>query len=308
MTESIEQILYKNNIIQPLKGFCNTVKYGSIVKAAEQIGLTQSTVTKQIQSLERDLNVKLFNREGRNLIPTKDGLKLYELSLPRLQAMENLFHQFLEERDEKELNTIRIAAHHVAISHILPDYIYKFQKSHTVTTFNIQNLEIEKATEMLHNQEIDFMLYPKGDVSVEFYFKEIMSCDPYLILNKDHPLTKKKDTEVTIEDFTKYNFIHLGSNITMPLFKETVTEHNIGANIQLVNGTWEIVKGLAKAKIGISGVASIYIDEDSADLIFKNVSHIVPKINYGIMINRRHHLKPKAKELIKIIKKDFFDY
>lgn len=308
MSEHIEQILYKSNIIQPLKGFCNTVKYGSIVKASEQIGLTQSTVTKQIQSLERDLNVKLFNRDGRKLIPTKDGLKLYELALPRIQAMENLFNQFLEERDEKELNTIRIAAHHVAISHILPDYIYKFQKNHTKTTFNIQNLEIEKATEMLHNQEIDFMLYPKGDVPVEFHFKEILSCDPYLIVNKNHPLTKKDDKEVTIDDFGKYNFIHLGSNITMPLFKDTVSEYNIGANIQLINGTWEIVKGFAKAKIGISGVASIYIEKDNPDLVFKNVSHIVPKINYGIMVNRRHHLKPKVKELIEIVKRDFFDY
>jgi DNA-binding transcriptional LysR family regulator len=62
-----KQFYYKINRLQQLKGLYHTVQTVSISKAAEKMRLTQSAVTLQIQSLERDLKIELFKRNKKEL-------------------------------------------------------------------------------------------------------------------------------------------------------------------------------------------------------------------------------------------------
>ena len=73
-----KQFYYKKNRIQQLKGFYYTAKLGSPSKAAKHMCLGQSTVTMQVQSLERDLNTKLFVKARGNFELTNDGHLLYK--------------------------------------------------------------------------------------------------------------------------------------------------------------------------------------------------------------------------------------
>ena len=57
-----KQFYYKKNRLQQLRGFCYAAQMGSMLKCANKMGLTQGAITLQIQSLERDLGIKLFER------------------------------------------------------------------------------------------------------------------------------------------------------------------------------------------------------------------------------------------------------
>ena len=57
------------------KGVCDA---GSLTKAASQLHLTQSSLSRQISRLEEELGVSLFHRHARGLTPTKHGESLYE--------------------------------------------------------------------------------------------------------------------------------------------------------------------------------------------------------------------------------------
>ncbi len=61
-----EQFNYKNNRFQQLKGFCNTIKTGSVSQAAKSMSLSQAAISLQIKSLERDLKLPLFERHKKN--------------------------------------------------------------------------------------------------------------------------------------------------------------------------------------------------------------------------------------------------
>ncbi|MEC9249914.1 MAG: LysR family transcriptional regulator [Pseudomonadota bacterium] len=61
-----------------LKTFHAAAQAGSLTKAAEMLGLSQSAVSRQIAALEDDLGVTLFHRHARGLIPTEPGNLLYE--------------------------------------------------------------------------------------------------------------------------------------------------------------------------------------------------------------------------------------
>jgi len=81
---------YKHNRLQQLRGFCYAAQTGSISKAAERMYLSQPSVSLQIQALERELSVVLFERRGPKIKLTPEGQVLYELALPLVEGLETL--------------------------------------------------------------------------------------------------------------------------------------------------------------------------------------------------------------------------
>lgn len=59
--------------LDPLKGFDAAARHLSFTKAAEELFLTQSAISRQIQTLEEQLGVRLFRREARRLSLTSEG-------------------------------------------------------------------------------------------------------------------------------------------------------------------------------------------------------------------------------------------
>ena len=72
------QMYYKQNRLKKLRAFCHASRTGSISEAAEQLFLSQPTVTLQIQALERELDTVLFERRGPKIQLTPEGKLLYE--------------------------------------------------------------------------------------------------------------------------------------------------------------------------------------------------------------------------------------
>src|SRR5690606_41568525 len=81
---------YSQNRLQQLRGFVFTAELGSISRAAEHMELTQPSVSLQIQALEKELGVVLFERKGRRISLTPAGKHLFELAKPLVGGIEKL--------------------------------------------------------------------------------------------------------------------------------------------------------------------------------------------------------------------------
>lgn len=79
--------------------FIAVVKAGSFAGAALTLGITSSAVSKQIQNLEQDLQVKLLNRTTRNVSPTEEGALYFERAA---RALEDL------KEAEDEINELKL--------------------------------------------------------------------------------------------------------------------------------------------------------------------------------------------------------
>ena len=55
---------YKSDRLKPLRAFCQTVRLGSVSRASEALYVSQPAITLQLQALERELGVPLFERSG----------------------------------------------------------------------------------------------------------------------------------------------------------------------------------------------------------------------------------------------------
>src|SRR5687768_15625176 len=76
--------------LRHLETFHAAVRYGSFVRAAESLQYAQSTITLQIQQLEQDLGVKLFQRDGRRLRLTEAGRLLRDRTDHLLDSVTSL--------------------------------------------------------------------------------------------------------------------------------------------------------------------------------------------------------------------------
>lgn len=111
-----------------LEYFMEVAKREHMTDAAEELHVSQSSVSRSIYNLEEELGVKLFIREGRNVRLTPTG----QIFLERATQIYNLAEE--SKREVKEsLNpysgTVRIAFPISMAAHTLPSIIYAFRKN-----------------------------------------------------------------------------------------------------------------------------------------------------------------------------------
>lgn len=139
-----------------LRAFHRIAAYGSFRLAAEELNYAQSTVTMQIQRLEEDLGVLLFERTGK-LRLTEEGRLLRERSLPILQDMERLRRSLTEMR-EGEAGEVRLGATEPAVSSRLPAVLKRFTDRYPRIHISLESASTPILGERLAKGELDLAL------------------------------------------------------------------------------------------------------------------------------------------------------
>jgi len=308
MEEKVNQILYKRNIIQPLKGFCTTIEEGNIVKAAEKLHLTQATITRQIQSLERDLGEELFDRTGKTVLPTEKALRFYDIAIKRVEGMETLFADFLTGEKIEDDNTIRVAATHHILEKFLPKYIFEYSKINKNIKFELFNVKADIALNKLKNYELDLCLYPKNSHNNgSFIHKVIFKSEAILVIPKNHYLVNIDEKNITMLDTFK-DFINMGNNITFDFYKKAIDDYEFEQKIMLMeNANWNWTIELVRTGNGITGVYDFFLKNiDKTGLIFKNIKHLYPDMQIEYITNHKNIIKSNVKEFVKLLCKQNF--
>jgi DNA-binding transcriptional LysR family regulator len=116
---------------EPLSGrdlvaFAAAVESASVHGAADGLGLTQSAVSKRIQSLERRTGVTLLERGGLGVRPTEAGRALYPEAKQALAALEHAA-AVVAEASETARHDLRVAASHTIGEFLLPGWLAAFR-------------------------------------------------------------------------------------------------------------------------------------------------------------------------------------
>ncbi len=304
MDQLPKQFYYKKNRLQQIKGFCCTVQNGSMAKAAEKMGLTPSTITLQIQSLERDLKIKLFERDLKQIKLTDEGQNFYAHAIFYVQGIENLFENFTTKLSQQKKANITISiGGNVSICYLLPKYIQKFEALHPEVKFQIRNLVKHDAINRLLNDQIDILFYSMTTklLPVELNFLPVVTYPPVLLINKNHSLAKKK--KITPQDIKQYKLLRLDPQfITVSNFDEMSIVHGLETKIEFEMANYEILKKFVKAGVGIALVSKICLeDEADKDLVSRDMSEYFPDLTYGIIIKKGKIAHPLLQEFITML-------
>lgn len=148
--------------------FYTVAKAGNISKAANQLYISQSAISKSISKLEAELGTALFARSSKGVTLTEEGQVLYEYVERAFDSL-NMGEENLKNYKELGIGHIRIGVSTSLCKHILLDYLKDFIKENPNIKFSIDCHSTLNTIKLLKNDDIDIGLIcntelPKGIV------------------------------------------------------------------------------------------------------------------------------------------------
>src|SRR5256886_9163004 len=175
--------------IESLKVFCDLAETESFTKAAQINQVTQSAVSQQISSLEKQFKSLLIERSKKKFRLTREGQVLYEFSKQIIQTYDSL-HNKLQEIKDIVSGTIRIATIYSIGLHDLPPYIKRFLKSYPTVNVHVEYRRANQVYEDVLGNVVDLGLvaFPTKDARLEVI--PLRRDNMVLICHPQHPLAK----------------------------------------------------------------------------------------------------------------------
>jgi DNA-binding transcriptional LysR family regulator len=290
---------YKQNRVQQLRGFCYAASAGSISKAAQRMCLSQPAVSQQIQSLEREMAVKLFARRGAKMALTHEGELLLEMAMPLISELEHLDEEFRRRRSEVDEGHIEVAAGASTILYFLPKYVDAFRQAHPKIEVRLQNVTGSEGLERLRAGVVDLAVGPMAQVPADLEFHPVTSYDPVVITCLGHPLARVK--RLTLEQISRYPLILPPRNLsTWPMVDSTFKRNGLSYTLAMEVGGWEVIKKYVELGLGISIIINIGIT-GSEKLVVIPAGEFFPGRCYGVVLRKGRMLTPQAKRFIGLL-------
>ncbi|MBI2563407.1 MAG: LysR family transcriptional regulator [candidate division NC10 bacterium] len=122
--------------LRALEVFCKIVELRSFSRAAEAVFLTQPTVSGHIKALETELGLRLFDRAGRTVTPTRAGELLHGYAR-RLLALREEAQQAINEHKGGLKGHLPLGGSSIPGAYILPPLVAAFKQGHPDVTISL---------------------------------------------------------------------------------------------------------------------------------------------------------------------------
>ena len=175
--------------LSTLLPFEATARLGSVTRAAEELGLTQAAVSRQIRALEDDLGIAMFNRRNRAVYLTDEGSELHKSVLVALEALSDGASNL---RISKDNSTIILFAQLCEGLYWLMPNLSKFYQRHKDIEVNV-SVSTDPVTQA--NRYFDLVLQTSrrkhGDYQLVFTVPDEVFpvCSPQYMENHSYPLS-----------------------------------------------------------------------------------------------------------------------
>jgi DNA-binding transcriptional LysR family regulator len=297
---------YKSDRLKPLRAFCQTVRLGSVSRASEALYVSQPAITLQLQALERELGVGLFERSGRRLTPTREGQLLYELAQPLVESLDGLGSSFREKVRGLDAGELNIAANSSTILYLLPKIVEHFRSQHPEVRLTLHNAVSADGTDLLRSDAVDLAVGSMLDIPQDLSYEPVYRFEPLLIAPPDHPLIKQRTLK--LEDLSPYGLILPPKRLVTYRLVDLVFQQNrVPYTVALEVGGWEVIKQYVAMGMGISIITSICLtDADRGRLAARSLSQWFPARSYGVVVRKGKYLSPQARAFIELIQPDLF--
>jgi len=246
-----------NTEVQELEIFVAVVKHGNFSKAAEELKIAASVVSRSIQKLERKLKVKIFNRTTRKMNLTQEGEWLYQQAVDLINKIANV-EGYLSKAHERPQGTIRIdaptpfALH--AIAPIIPGFKTQFEKINIILTSNESIIDL-----IDRNIDVAIRIGDLSDSSLKARklgdsFRKVFASPDYL---KNHGKISK------VSDLAQHRclgFLNPEKLNTWPVVTENGELMKISPDVVADSG--ETLKQLAIQGCGLVCISSFTAEQD----------------------------------------------
>ena len=203
-------ILLINMELRHLKYFVAVAKTLNFSEAARQLFITQGTLSQQIQQMEGEMGIRLFDRTKHSVILTEEGEELFPLAIKTLSAAEDCNDRM---RDLKGTltGTLRIGTTS-SFTSLLTDTVRKFIRDYPNVHLKIQSETATEIIEKLRAGKLDLALSFKPSMAYDELESEPLFMNSLsAVMCKGHPLSSHK--YLTMEDLESHRIVLPGKEM-----------------------------------------------------------------------------------------------
>lgn len=190
--------------VRNLVTFLKVTELKSFSRAAEALDYSQSAVTVQIQQLERELGVQLFDRIGKTVSITQYGKDFVAYARDVVSAIARA--SAFASADSELTGAVRVGTLNSLLTASFSDIIPLFHERFPRVMTNLHAGNIASITEMLVKNELD-MIYTLDEQIFDTQFVKVFEAqeDVVVVTNAENPLAARSD--VRLADLVSHPFI-----------------------------------------------------------------------------------------------------
>ena len=175
-----------------LRYFLTVAKEQSFTKAAEQLHITQPTLSRQMAAFEEELGITLFIRNGKKISLTDEGILLKRRALEILNLEERTLEE-LKGKEEVVEGTITIGCGEFAAVETLAKICKTYKEKYPLVQIVLHTATADAVYEMMNKGLVDIALFMEPVDTEGLDYIRITDCDHWCVgMRPDDPLAEKE--------------------------------------------------------------------------------------------------------------------
>ena len=280
---------------------------GSFKRAADSLYVSQPAVSLQVQNLEKQLSVPLFDRGGRRAQLTEAGHLLLAYGEKVLSLCQETCRA-IEDLQNLQGGTLIVGASQTTGTYLLPRMIGMFRHKYPDVSVQLQVHSTRRTSWSVANGQVDLAIIG-GEVSAEL--QETLEIKSYaedelaLILPVFHPLAKVD--KIQKEDLYKLQFITLDSQSTIrKVIDQVLTRWGIDTKrlkIEMELNSIEAIKNAVQSGLGAAFVSIAAIEKElQMEVLHRaRIEGVSVKRTLAVIINPNRYRSKAAEAFMKEI-------
>jgi DNA-binding transcriptional LysR family regulator len=276
--------------LQQLKYFIETVKHGSINKAAESLFIAQPSLSNALKELEAEIGQDLFIRTPRGISLTTDGAEFLGYARQVVEQQSLLEQRWLNKTPSRRLCAISTQHYAFAVNAFVNmvkktdalEYEYTLREARTYEIVeDVKNLRSELG--ILYKSTFNRQVIDKLLKENHLLFHPLFTAQPHVFVSSTNPLSKKeKVTLADLEDYPRlsyeqgdYNSFYFSEEILSTEYAKKdikVGDRATIFNLMIGLNGYTISTGIVSADLNGDNIVAVPLDVDD-DMTVGYITH-----------------------------------
>jgi DNA-binding transcriptional LysR family regulator len=289
-----------NVTLRQLRVFIEVARLQSFSRAGDEIGLTQSAVSRCVRELEVEIGVKLVDRTTREVQLTDVGANLIA-SIPRLlNDLDDALRE-IREIGEQRRGRVVVAASPTVACRLMPEVVAACGRQFPYITLGLRDDVQSDVVRKIRSGEVDFGVII-GPFEAEDLETQCLTTDSFcVVVRADHALARRDQVSWTELDGERLVMLDYASG-SRPLIDAVMSEQGVHAPVVQELGHPATVFGLVEAGVGISVLPWLALPVPAGSSLLARP--LVPRAERTVELVRRRDrsLSPAAEAVWSLIK------
>ena len=255
-----------------LETFSRVAELRSFSKAANDLFLTQPTVSGHILSLEQSLSLRLFDRTGKGIRLTKAGEVFLKYASKILSFRKDLLNA-LSEFSQGIRGELSLGASTIPGEYLLPKLMGHFKKDHPHFIISLKIADTKEIVQYVLQDNIELGIIGAKLNHSSLHYEKFEEDEIIVVAPSDHPLIRKR--RVTLEELFNEPWIireeGSGTQIAVEKALRKKGKSLKQFNVAMEMGSTSSVKEGVKAKLGLAFISRRAVEEELNQGLFSRI-------------------------------------